>query len=277
MSAILLSSPRVCWVLMTKSFLAAMKLISLKHDWWKGFFEAPRLMTLQEDMLSHKIKTFLPLKRLPQTFRATTIVKSSKAFMCNCCSIMKGGNSSWNTSRPSVPPHPVGQASQENTWSGSENSSNNIIKIPLKQGKNKLHHRRSNLTYDGIGWADFLPWINLNQFRILAMKTLLACTQEATNDNFPTKDCSSFNVADCFCNHNCRRSNSSCTLSGVTLSVKSSELNNTRWKSCRCLGDKPFPWIPLIHMKVKHCQVPRMILRPNREHLLQQGHPGNLE
>ena len=40
-------------------------------------------MTLQEDILSHNIRTFLPLKRLPQTFRATTIVKSSKALMCN--------------------------------------------------------------------------------------------------------------------------------------------------------------------------------------------------
>ena len=72
------------------------------------------------------------------------------------------------------------------------------------------------------------------------MNTLLASTQEATNDNFPTINCSSYNVADCFCNHNCKISISSYTFSGVTLSVKSSELNNTPMKVMQVLGRQAF-------------------------------------
>ena len=159
------------------------------------------------------------------------------------------------------------------SWSGCENSSSNIIDMPLKWGKNRFHHKRSDLTKDGMGCADLLPWISLNQFKILEMKTLLVWTHEDMKDSFSTKDCNSCNVAECFCSHIYTRSKISCTLSGVTLSVNSSISNNTPMKVILVLGGRPFLSTLQFHMNLRCYQTLNRILRLIPVIPLQQNHP----
>ena len=139
-----------------------------------------------------------------------------------------------------MPPQPEGQASQENRVSGSENSSNSIIEIPLYWGKKAFHHKRSLRTDIGICWTDFLPCIWRNHDKSLHINTLLAWMQEEMKDNLPIKDWSSCKVASVFNSQTSNKLRISCNRSGVTLRVNSSESKRTPIKVILVEGGQAF-------------------------------------
>ena len=126
-SATLLSTPAICWALISNSCKAARKQISLKHSCKNSSLEAPEFSTCTYVMLSHSTRILMPLQVAPHSLQATTMASNSRELIHNERTIIKSGNWEWKYWHSTQAPQPSRHASLDTTASGSHQSSQGII------------------------------------------------------------------------------------------------------------------------------------------------------
>ena len=96
--------PQDVYCLNSHSWTDANKQISQRQAWSNGFQDRPVFSTTRDGLLSQQN---LMRKPFHQSVKGTIKVKSSKAFMCRFCLIMKDGKMEWKYRPSHQPPHPI--------------------------------------------------------------------------------------------------------------------------------------------------------------------------
>jgi hypothetical protein len=123
-------------------------------------------------------------------------------------------------------PKPSKHASHDKISSGADQSSRDMIEIPLQHGRNVYHYYKSFCTSCGIFLIILCPKPTMlegkalrGQFNNLLTKILPGRTQVAMKWSLPNKDCKSRKDAFFFLGQASTNNDISTTLSGVTYKV----------------------------------------------------------